>query len=274
MTGSSHHESALQLRRKLSVALGVLDEPQDWGIVNADGERLDEFADYLKTHELAPTQVFDMVELLLASANERLIDDPSADLQVVRDSLRGHPTAGAVQYDYWAALDDPRSCHSARGCARKSAPSDPGSRAAGTSPRSWPFSGSRRRPRPVPPTTTTLRAESSSPPRAPQVQLRRPPPTCAPPRSLADRAHRRRQERSDLFGALPAAKAGGQTLTGFIGFEESPPAMVPNGAEGPLPTTGPGFQFRGGIGGRAKTSASRGSASWTRRHDTDGAWST
>lgn len=77
-----------------------------------------------------------------------------------------------------------------------------------------------------------------------------------------------------LFRALPAAKAGGQTLTGLIGFEEGPPAMVPTGAEGPLPTTGPGFQFRGGIGGRAKTSASRGSASWTRRHDTDGAWST
>jgi hypothetical protein len=77
-----------------------------------------------------------------------------------------------------------------------------------------------------------------------------------------------------LFRALPAAKAGGQTLTGLIGFEEGPPAMVPTGAEGPLPTTGPGFQFRGGIGGRAKTSASRASASWTRRHDTDGAWST
>jgi hypothetical protein len=108
MTGSSHHESARELRSALSVALGVLDEPQDWGIVNADGERLDEFADYLETGDLAPTQVFDMVELLLASANERLIDDPSADLQVVRYALRGHPTAGAVHYDYWAALDDPK----------------------------------------------------------------------------------------------------------------------------------------------------------------------
>jgi integrase len=38
------------------------------------------------------------------------------------------------------------------------------------------------------------------------------------------------------------------------GFEEGPPATVPNGAEGPLPPTGPGFQFRGGTGGRGLAS--------------------
>lgn len=107
MTGPGDHVSARELRSQLSAALGVLDEPQDWGLVNADAERLDEFAAYLTTPELAPTQVFDMVELLLASANERLIDDPSANVQVVRDALRGHPGAAVVHYDYWTALDDP-----------------------------------------------------------------------------------------------------------------------------------------------------------------------
>jgi RHS repeat-associated protein len=47
-----------------------------------------------------------------------------------------------------------------------------------------------------------------------------------------------------------AAKAGEEARTGFIGFEEGPAAVVPRGAEGPLPTSGPGFQFRGGAGGR------------------------
>lgn len=104
--GTSDHASARELRSRLSVALGVLDEPQDWGIVNADGQRLDEFAHHLETREFAQSQVFDMIELLFASANELLIDHPHADLQAVRDALRGHPSAAAVHYDYWAALDD------------------------------------------------------------------------------------------------------------------------------------------------------------------------
>ena len=37
--------------------------------------------------------------------------------------------------------------------------------------------------------------------------------------------------------------------TSFIGFEEGPSATVPEGAEGPTPTRGPGMQYRGGKGG-------------------------
>jgi len=84
----------------------VSDEPQDWGIVNADGERLEEFAAYLRGHQLTPTQLFDLVDLLFASANERLVRNPSADVSVLGEVLRSQPTAAAVHCGYWTALDD------------------------------------------------------------------------------------------------------------------------------------------------------------------------
>lgn len=36
---------------------------------------------------------------------------------------------------------------------------------------------------------------------------------------------------------------------GFIGFEDGPPAIVPDGATGPVPTRSPGIQYVGGSGG-------------------------
>ena len=103
---SSDPPSVSDLRTRLSEALGVSDEPQDWGIVNADGERLEEFAAYLRGHQLTPTQLFDLVDLLFASANERLVRNPSADVSVLGEVLRSQPTAAAVHCGYWTALDD------------------------------------------------------------------------------------------------------------------------------------------------------------------------
>lgn len=50
---------------------------------------------------------FDLVELLFASANERLVRDPDANVSVLGEMLRSHHDAATVHYDYWAALDDP-----------------------------------------------------------------------------------------------------------------------------------------------------------------------
>ncbi len=108
MSDAGNHRSARELRTEISTALTLLDEPQDWGIVNADSERLDEFVAFLAAREFAATQVFDLVDLILASANERLLEDPSADLHAVEGALRQHPAAAAVHGDYWAALDDVR----------------------------------------------------------------------------------------------------------------------------------------------------------------------
>jgi hypothetical protein len=106
MSGTGDSRSAREMRTELSTALKLVDEPQDWGIVNADGERVAEFVTFLAARDLASTQVFDMVELVLASANEWLLEDPSADLSAVQDVLRLHSEAAEVHGDYWASLDD------------------------------------------------------------------------------------------------------------------------------------------------------------------------
>jgi len=106
MPGTGREPTARELRSEVSRALGLLDEPQDWGIVNANPERLEEFVAFLEAQDLAPTQVFDMLELILASANERLVDDASADLPGLRAVLDHYPDAAKVHYDYWAGLDD------------------------------------------------------------------------------------------------------------------------------------------------------------------------
>lgn len=46
-----------------------------------------------------------------------------------------------------------------------------------------------------------------------------------------------------------SAKGGQGARTAFIGFEHRPPAIVPRGATGPIPTRSPGFQYVGGAGG-------------------------
>jgi hypothetical protein len=91
----------------LSEALGLADEPQDWGIVNADATRLEEFATFLAERMLTSTQVFMLMELLLASANDRLLEDPHTDLTSITTALHDHPAAGALNYDYWSNLNDP-----------------------------------------------------------------------------------------------------------------------------------------------------------------------
>jgi hypothetical protein len=86
--------------------LGVSDEPQDWDVVNADAERLEEFATFLQTQALQPTQIFDLVGLVFASANERLLGDACADVSVILEVIRADPGAAAVHYYYWAQLAD------------------------------------------------------------------------------------------------------------------------------------------------------------------------
>ncbi len=95
-----------RLRAQLSAALGVSDEPQDWDIVNANAERLEEFATFLQLRALEPTQIFDLVGLVFASANERLLGDACADVSVIEEAIRANPVAAAVHRSYWASLAD------------------------------------------------------------------------------------------------------------------------------------------------------------------------
>ena len=54
---------------------------------------------------------------------------------------------------------------------------------------------------------------------------------------------------AEAGSAEGAASAGASTNPAFVGFEEGAPAVIPEGATGPIPTRGPGMQFTEGSGG-------------------------
>jgi hypothetical protein len=59
--------------------------------------------------------------------------------------------------------------------------------------------------------------------------------------------------------AADAADAGEETGPSFIGFTDGPPAVVPDGADGPVPPeSGSGMVFRGGEGGHGLSSNATG----------------
>jgi hypothetical protein len=89
----------------LSRALGLQADAQDWAIVNANADRMDEFIRFLDETELRPVEVVEMVGLILASANERLLRDPRAPLDSVDPVLRDS-SEGAIHVEYWRSLDD------------------------------------------------------------------------------------------------------------------------------------------------------------------------
>lgn len=97
---------AENLLRQLSEQLGVEYEPQDWGIANANPDRLEEFITYFRSQKLLPTQQFEMAELILASANERLLSGDEVipkELLALSDEF---PAAFEQHIGYWTALAD------------------------------------------------------------------------------------------------------------------------------------------------------------------------
>lgn len=92
--------------RALCEALGLPYEPQDWGIVNADPARLEEFMSYLLGSTLTATQKYEMAELILSSANERLVGGGSLDFEDLIRVIRREPAAFATPLAYWRGIAD------------------------------------------------------------------------------------------------------------------------------------------------------------------------
>jgi hypothetical protein len=90
---------------QLSERLAVMNEPQDWGIVNGDPARLDDFVEFYESQPLSSVQRAAMVGLVLASANARLQADRAADLDVVARLLPRFAADAEWEYDYWRGLD-------------------------------------------------------------------------------------------------------------------------------------------------------------------------
>ncbi len=93
--------------RQLCDTLGLAYEAQDWGIVNADASRLEEFILYYERHpELDSTQRFELAELILASANELLLEGQASIPMKLRSFLAQHGRDFVPHLEYWRELDD------------------------------------------------------------------------------------------------------------------------------------------------------------------------
>jgi hypothetical protein len=101
LVSSALHDIAL-----LSARLGLANEQQDWGIINADASRLDEFIRVYTTDPLTSYQRYAMAELVLASANELLCADPQADLALVATLLPTISSDARPEIEYWRSLVD------------------------------------------------------------------------------------------------------------------------------------------------------------------------
>src|SRR4051812_4577041 len=96
--------SASDDKRRLSAHLGLVDEQQDWGIINADASRLDAFIRVYTADPLTPYQRYAMAELVLATANEALCAHHAANLSAVAALLPTMAADARPQLDYWRSL--------------------------------------------------------------------------------------------------------------------------------------------------------------------------
>ena len=94
------------LLRSLSNQLRLNYEPQDWGIVNADGHRLTEFILFFENNLLAPTQRFHLAELVLASANERLLAGDDLDHARLTNLIKKNAESFGEHLNYWKSLSN------------------------------------------------------------------------------------------------------------------------------------------------------------------------
>jgi len=97
--------TAEQELRHLCQALGLLYEPQDWGIINADERRVSEFIAFYEANPLSETQRFELGELILASANECLVGSESPPEALLPFLIRNRHALG-TQLEYWLNLRD------------------------------------------------------------------------------------------------------------------------------------------------------------------------
>lgn len=92
----------------LSESLGLVFEEQDWGIINADGRRLNEFIDLYVNASLPETTRYQMFELILASANDALEQgiEPDITANTLVAFIDVHECDFPEQVKYWSELSD------------------------------------------------------------------------------------------------------------------------------------------------------------------------
>lgn len=104
---ASKRSTADELLKEISDKLGLRYEPQDWGITNADGNRLEEFMTFFRQQALQPTQRFELADLILASANERLLEGLDVEIGSLKTLAGEYPQAFSDHMEYWCGLENP-----------------------------------------------------------------------------------------------------------------------------------------------------------------------
>jgi hypothetical protein len=103
--------------RRLSDRLGVINDSQDCGIINGSAERYEEFLRFYEFGELNTIERCAMAELVLASANERLVHDPTAPLDELPALLDRVARDASWVLDYWVGVNP--SSHPLAGWLRR-----------------------------------------------------------------------------------------------------------------------------------------------------------
>ena len=91
---------------RLSKALSLNYQPQDWGIINADPRRILEFIRGAEVAGLSVAQQYAMAELVLASVNEQLLKSrlSTSEEQAFKVFLRSTLNGLSSQIRYWSNL--------------------------------------------------------------------------------------------------------------------------------------------------------------------------
>ena len=99
--------SAFAELETLSQTLGLINEPQDWGIVNSDPNRAEEFMLYAHRSPITFAQQYAIVELVLSSVNDAMTEGLfSPEMQCSFEKFLDSDLHGlGIQINYWKNLN-------------------------------------------------------------------------------------------------------------------------------------------------------------------------
>jgi hypothetical protein len=98
-----------ELLKQLSKSLNLEFFPQDWGIINADPKRVEEFINYYKNNQsLYSNQKFVIQELIIASFNEAMDEGIVSEAMETKfvNFLISNKQDLEFHLKYWSSLED------------------------------------------------------------------------------------------------------------------------------------------------------------------------
>ncbi|WP_298760640.1 hypothetical protein [uncultured Psychroserpens sp.] len=93
--------------KKITEDLNLNFESQDWGIINASPDRLEEFVKYFETSRYSEKEKYELFELIIASYNDCLIEikEKSKIFEDFISNTKGSDTYNTI-INYWKNLDN------------------------------------------------------------------------------------------------------------------------------------------------------------------------